>query len=57
MPVPTAKTTQVRLPSVRADLLARLGRSDEARVELQRAAEMTQNESERRLLSQRAAEL
>ncbi len=45
------------LPSVRADLLARLGRSDEARVELQRAAELTQNESERRLLSQRAAEL
>ena len=45
------------LPSVRADLLARLGRPDEARVELQRAAELSQNESERRLLSQRAAEL
>ncbi|HEY1714714.1 MAG TPA: RNA polymerase sigma factor [Solirubrobacteraceae bacterium] len=45
------------LPSVRADLLARLGRADEARVELQRAVELTQNESERRLLSRRAAEL
>jgi predicted RNA polymerase sigma factor len=45
------------LPSVRADLLARLGRVDEARAELERALELTQNESERRLLSQRAAEL
>jgi RNA polymerase sigma factor (sigma-70 family) len=45
------------LPSVRADLLARLGRADEARAELERAVALTQNESERRLLSQRAAEL
>jgi RNA polymerase sigma-70 factor, ECF subfamily len=45
------------LPSVRADLLARLGRVDEARAELARAVELTQNESERRLLSRRAAEL
>jgi RNA polymerase sigma factor (sigma-70 family) len=45
------------LPSVRADLLARLGRVDEARAELERALELTQNESERRLLGQRAAEL
>ena len=45
------------LPSVRADLLARLGRLDEARAELERAIELTQNESERRLLSQRAAKL
>jgi RNA polymerase sigma factor (sigma-70 family) len=45
------------LPTVRADLLARLGRVDEARAELTRAVELTQNESERRLLSQRAAEL
>jgi RNA polymerase sigma-70 factor, ECF subfamily len=45
------------LPSVRADLLARLGRPDEARAELERAAELTQNASEQRLLSQRAAEL
>ena len=45
------------LPTVRADLLARLGRVDEARAELERAVELTQNESERRLLSRRAAEL
>lgn len=45
------------LPSVRADLLARLGRVAEARTELDRAAALTQNESERRLLRQRAAEL
>jgi RNA polymerase sigma factor (sigma-70 family) len=45
------------LPSVHADLLARLGRLDEARAELRRAVALTQNESERRLLSQRAAEL
>ncbi|HTU96294.1 MAG TPA: RNA polymerase subunit sigma-24, partial [Solirubrobacteraceae bacterium] len=45
------------LPSVRADLLARLGRTEEARAELRRAVELTQNESERRLLSRREAEL
>ncbi|HTU95191.1 MAG TPA: RNA polymerase sigma factor [Solirubrobacteraceae bacterium] len=45
------------LPSVRADLLARLGRTEEARAELGRAVELTQNESERRLLSRREAEL
>jgi RNA polymerase sigma factor (sigma-70 family) len=45
------------LPSVRADLLARLGRVSEARTELERAAALTQNESERRLLSERAAKL
>ena len=45
------------LPSVRADLLARLGRVSEARAELERAAALTQNESERRLLSERAANL
>jgi RNA polymerase sigma-70 factor (ECF subfamily) len=45
------------LPSVRADLLARLGRSAEARQELQRAASLTQNASERWLLERRAAGL
>jgi RNA polymerase sigma factor (sigma-70 family) len=45
------------LPSVRADLLARLGRADEARAELDRALQLTQNESERRLLNQRASQL
>jgi predicted RNA polymerase sigma factor len=45
------------LPSVRADLLARLGRVSEARAELERAVALTQNESERRLLGDRAAKL
>jgi predicted RNA polymerase sigma factor len=45
------------LPSVRADLLARVGRVAEARAELARAAALTQNESERRLLTERAASL
>ena len=43
------------LPSVRADLLERLGRLDEARAEYFRAAELTQNERERELLLGRAA--
>ncbi|KUM74862.1 RNA polymerase sigma factor [Streptomyces curacoi] len=38
------------LPSVRGDLLARLGRTTEARAELARAAELTVNERERELL-------
>jgi RNA polymerase sigma-70 factor, ECF subfamily len=42
------------LPSVRADLLAKLGRHDEARGELERAAKLTQNERERALLLERA---
>jgi len=42
------------LPSVRADLLLRLGRADEARAELERAAALTQNERERQLLLDRA---
>jgi RNA polymerase sigma-70 factor (ECF subfamily) len=45
------------LPSVRADLLVRLGRLSEAREELARAAGLTQNASERRLLQTRAARL
>jgi len=43
------------LPSVRGDLLARLGRNDEARVEFERAAALTQNLRERDLLLARAA--
>jgi len=43
------------LPSVRADLLAKLGRFDEARVELERAASLTRNARERELLLARAA--
>jgi predicted RNA polymerase sigma factor len=42
------------LPSVRGDLLAKLGRQDEARVEFARAAELTQNARERALLLERA---
>ncbi|HMO44493.1 MAG TPA: sigma-70 family RNA polymerase sigma factor [Rubrivivax sp.] len=39
--------------SVRADLLAKLQRSDEARAALERAAELTSNEPERQLLRER----
>jgi RNA polymerase sigma-70 factor (ECF subfamily) len=45
------------LPSVRADLLARLGRLDEARAELERAIALTANEHERTLLLERVATL
>ena len=45
------------LPSVRGDLLARLGRNREAREEFERAAGMARNARERDLLLQRAAEL
>ncbi|MGS0687301.1 RNA polymerase sigma factor [Nakamurella sp. GG22] len=43
------------LPSVRADLLDRLGRHGEAAAEFDRAASMTGNDRERRLLRDRAA--
>ncbi len=43
------------LPSVRGDLLARLGRADEARAEFERAATLTRNARERQLLLDRAA--
>jgi RNA polymerase sigma-70 factor, ECF subfamily len=43
------------LPSVRGDLLAKLGRLDEARQEFERAASLTRNERERTLLLDRAA--
>jgi predicted RNA polymerase sigma factor len=42
------------LPSVRADLLEKLGRLDEARAEYERAASLARNEPVRRLLSERA---
>jgi RNA polymerase sigma-70 factor (ECF subfamily) len=45
------------LPSVRADLLMRLGRLEEAHAELQRAASLTENASEHRMLLERAAGL
>jgi RNA polymerase sigma factor (sigma-70 family) len=43
------------LPSVRGDLLAKLGRYAEARSEFERAAALTQNARESRLLRERAA--
>ena len=43
------------LPSVRGDLLDKLGRADEARAEFERAAAMTANQRERALLLERAA--
>jgi RNA polymerase sigma factor (sigma-70 family) len=43
------------LPSVRGDLLAKLGRGEEARAEFERAASLTKNARERKLLLDRAA--
>jgi RNA polymerase sigma factor (sigma-70 family) len=42
------------LPSVRGDFLFKLGRLEEARVEFERAAELTRNARERKLLLDRA---
>jgi predicted RNA polymerase sigma factor len=42
------------LPSVRGDLLVKLGRFDEARAEFERAASLTRNVRERELLLDRA---
>ena len=44
------------LPSVRGHLLQRVGRFDEARMELERAAALTRNSSERQLLLDKAAD-
>ena len=43
------------LPSVRGDLLEKLGRHEEARAEFERAAELTKNAREKQLLLQRAS--
>jgi len=43
------------LPSARGDLLAQLGRTDQARKEFERAAAMADNEQERAMLLRRAA--
>jgi predicted RNA polymerase sigma factor len=43
------------MPSVRGDLLAKLGRSAEARAEFERAAELTSNAAERSHLLARAS--
>jgi RNA polymerase sigma factor (sigma-70 family) len=44
------------LPSMRGDLLKKLGRLDEARAEFERAAQLTRNERERKLLLARVAD-
>jgi RNA polymerase sigma-70 factor (ECF subfamily) len=46
-----------RLPGVRGELLARLGRTDEARTELTRAVELCDNDPERAHLASRLAGL
>ncbi|MGC2474366.1 MAG: RNA polymerase sigma factor [Candidatus Sulfotelmatobacter sp.] len=50
---PTLKNYHL-LPSVRGDLLKKLGRTSEARLEFERAAAMTRNDRERTLLLERA---
>ncbi|WP_026421910.1 DUF6596 domain-containing protein [Actinokineospora inagensis] len=45
------------LPSIRGDLLVRLGRGAEARVEFERAAALTENAAERAFLHRRADEV
>lgn len=45
------------LHAVRGDLLARLGRPDEARAEFERAASMTGNEREREVMQRRARQM
>jgi predicted RNA polymerase sigma factor len=50
---PTLKSYHL-LPAVRGDLLAKLGRKDEARAEFERAAALTRNARERGLLLGRA---
>jgi len=53
---PTLKSYHL-LPSVRGDFLKKLGRLDEARAEFERAASLTRNARERKLLLDRAAAL
>jgi predicted RNA polymerase sigma factor len=52
--VPSLKDYHL-LPSVRGDLLAKLGRHAEARAEFERAASLTRNAREREILLARAA--
>jgi RNA polymerase sigma-70 factor, ECF subfamily len=54
VPEPSLKAYHL-LPSVRGDLLAKLGRFQEARAEFERAAMLTQNAQVRELLLDRAA--
>ena len=52
-----ALKTYPQLPAVRGELLARVGRTDEARAEFARAAELTRNVGERTLFRKRMDEL
>jgi len=54
VPEPSLRSYHL-LPSVRGDLLFKLGRFEEARVEFERAASLTRNIRERELLRERAA--
>lgn len=56
IPEPSLKAYHL-LPSVRGDLLSKLGRYDEAQVEFKRAASLTRNARERELLLERAREV
>lgn len=58
-PLSTAKALRQYhlLPSVRAELLQKLNRFDEARAEYRRAAKLTRNAREREMLLQRAGDL
>ena len=55
VPEPTLKSYHL-LPAVRGNLLRKLGRNEEARVEFERAASLTANARERDFLQMRAAE-
>jgi predicted RNA polymerase sigma factor len=55
VPEPSLKSYHL-LPAVRGDLLRKLGRYEEAGTEFERAASLTENAVERRLLQRRAAE-
>ncbi len=45
------------LPAVKADLLCRLGRDDEAAITYRQALELTSNQAEREFLTRRLADL
>src|SRR5206468_314778 len=55
LPEPSLRAYHL-LPAVRGDLLRKLGRTEEARDEFERAASLTQNVRERELLQKRAVE-
>ena len=50
-------SSSTRLPSVRGELLTRLGRTEEARTELARAAELGANARERAVIERKLRDL